>query len=158
MRITRSLVSLVVLLALASACAKGANVTPQMQVAKLGGDMLAAVKIVQQTTASLEASKVIPEADAAKAMAVYERIGTEGQKLAGLLTAYDATADLVKKNVIGKNITGLLGGINTLVMSSLVPIQSGPAREQLSKLLDNVGKIILQIQAQVPDLSAPEVK
>lgn len=140
------------------ACANNPDIatTPQTKVARLGGDLLGAVQVVQRATADLQAQRVIGEAEAAKAMVVYGQIGALGKKLASALTAYDGATDVLTKNNIGRDVVSTLEAIDGLVVSSLVPISSEPARAQLSGLLQNVTKIILAIRAQVPDLAVAQ--
>lgn len=138
------------LLIVAASCARGVNTTPQIQVAKLGGDLMEAVKVVEQATATLEAQRVIGEAETAQAMGVFYKIGVIGQQLSTALNAYDKAYTPDQRAGVGRDIHATLTMVETLVAQAIIPVKDERARAQLSQLIGNVLKVVVSIRMQIP--------
>jgi hypothetical protein len=133
-------------------CATGSQVrSPQANVAKYGGDLMASVSTIQKAVAGMK----LPEAPVATVMATFEKIGDAGQKLSGLLTIYDSTVNVAAKIKQAKDIGAQLEIINSLLAQLLVPITSEDARAQVSKMLANSYNLLLTIKGSVLMLNAP---
>lgn len=133
---------LVLILALTVACAGHLppNATPQMKVAAYGGDVVATVNLIAQTTAGL------PMADSAKApiMIVANRIQRLGPKLADALDAYDL-ASATDKQAKADAITAITDEITSVVSSLKLPADTTVGK--VANLILQLGSSLTQIRS-----------
>jgi hypothetical protein len=131
------------------------NLTPQANVARYAGDVVASMRIVQQTIAAAP----LPEATIAAAMNRFIQAEQLSNKLAAALQAYDTAATIMTKESAAISVDAILFNLNTILFDIGAPLVgatiSPNTRTQIERLINNVQGIIAQIRLMMPQLRPP---
>lgn len=128
------------------------NLTPQANVARYAGDVVASMRVIQQTIAKAP----LPEATIATAMNRFLQAEKYALQLGDALKAYDTAANLTNKDSAAATVEAVLVNLNTILFdigAPLVNVNVQPeTRTQIERLINNVQGLIFQIRSAIPQL------
>lgn len=123
--------------------------TPQGRVAVYGVQIIDGTKAVTDAVKQFEANGTIPTAQAAQVVQTAVKIDTQGQRLADLLTIYDALAPHADKAGPLGEIQAKVGEIGRLVTVLLIPIADEQARTQVGQLVGTLNQTLLTLSVEL---------
>ena len=134
------------------------NTTPMSpigQTATVGRKVIAVSNGVLTAVDGLATAKTITPADATRLANVIKQIGDQGGRLADGLRVLDAATSPQARVAAADNVRTVLALMQTLVASSVIPIQNENGRAAVQQLMQRISDVIFEVMSVLPAKPIP---